>query len=128
LRKGITHIITLTMLFAFLLQACGNLVIVAEYFANKEYISKTLCINKAQPSLGCQGKCYMAKQLQKESEKESLPASRVKYEKEILFTQCLQAVPMPVIYACTIVPVSFYGDAAADPYSGDIFHPPQFMV
>lgn len=38
-----------------------------DYTFNKDYISKNLCINKNIPGNCCQGKCYLDKQLQKNS-------------------------------------------------------------
>ena len=40
----------------------------AEYAVNYDYIVENLCENRATPSLQCDGKCYLAKQLAKESE------------------------------------------------------------
>ncbi|SMG37362.1 hypothetical protein [Arenibacter troitsensis] len=40
----------------------------AEYAVNYDYIVENLCENRATPSLHCDGKCYLAKQLAKESE------------------------------------------------------------
>ena len=41
---------------------------IAEYAVNYDYIVENLCENRATPSLHCDGKCYLAKQLAKESE------------------------------------------------------------
>ena len=38
---------------------------VIDYLINKDYIAKTLCINKDKPKSCCKGKCHMVKQLQK---------------------------------------------------------------
>lgn len=35
------------------------------YITNKEYIARELCVNKAKPKLHCDGKCCLAKKLQK---------------------------------------------------------------
>ena len=40
----------------------------AEYAVNYDYIVENLCENKDTPSMHCDGKCYLAKQLAKESE------------------------------------------------------------
>ena len=40
---------------------------IAEYIMNYDYIVKVLCENKDKPQLQCDGKCYLAKQLAKES-------------------------------------------------------------
>ncbi|RKR08016.1 hypothetical protein CLV91_2782 [Maribacter vaceletii] len=41
-----------------------------EYCVNYDYIKNELCENKAKPMLNCDGKCYLAKQLAKESKGE----------------------------------------------------------
>ncbi|WP_196891516.1 hypothetical protein [Aureivirga marina] len=38
---------------------------VLEYHVNKEYIVSVLCENRNKPSLACNGKCYLKKQLEK---------------------------------------------------------------
>jgi len=40
------------------------------YAINKDYISEYLCINKDQPELQCDGKCYLSQQLKILQEKE----------------------------------------------------------
>ncbi len=42
----------------------------AEYVLNYEYISEVLCINQDQPELECDGKCYLRKQIQQQSDPE----------------------------------------------------------
>ncbi|KAB5486099.1 MULTISPECIES: hypothetical protein [Flagellimonas] len=39
---------------------------IMEYVANYEYITQVLCENKDKPQLHCNGKCYLAKQLEKQ--------------------------------------------------------------
>ena len=41
-----------------------------EYAANYDYIIENLCENKDKPMLNCNGKCYLAKMLAEESDKE----------------------------------------------------------
>lgn len=41
---------------------------IVEYVANYDYIVKVLCENKDKPQLQCNGKCYLAKQLEKQQE------------------------------------------------------------
>ncbi|WP_419213064.1 hypothetical protein ACNR9Q_02730 [Maribacter sp. X9] len=39
---------------------------IVEFVINKDYIVEFLCINKDKPMLNCDGKCYLAKMIQKE--------------------------------------------------------------
>ena len=36
-----------------------------EYYVNYDYIAEQLCENRNKPILGCNGKCYVAKEIQK---------------------------------------------------------------
>ncbi len=42
---------------------------IAEYVINYDYIANVLCENKEKPQLNCDGKCYLAKQLAKEMDR-----------------------------------------------------------
>lgn len=43
-----------------------------DYCVNNDYIREVLCINKERPKLECDGKCYLAQQLNQQSkEKDS---------------------------------------------------------
>jgi hypothetical protein len=63
---------------------------VLEYGINYDYISKTLCVNKAKPTLHCNGKCYLMKELAKDSDTKNPISSDKKVSLlvlEILFFQ-----------------------------------------
>jgi hypothetical protein len=64
-----------------------------EYYVNYDYISEVLCINKEKPILGCNGKCYLNKQIKKTQESE-------KQEKKIL-PVTLERIPM-ILYSYEI--------------------------
>src|SRR5690606_15936392 len=55
------------VLFVAILMLVKPLWPLAEYVVNYDYIVENLCENKDRPSLNCDGKCYLAKQLAKES-------------------------------------------------------------
>jgi len=42
-----------------------------DYQLRKDFIAKVLCINRSKPKLHCDGKCYLAKQLKLEEEREN---------------------------------------------------------
>lgn len=54
------------------------LVPLVEYAVHYEYISEVLCINKSNPKLQCNGKCYLKKELAKNSDTDSSPLSKIK--------------------------------------------------
>ena len=60
--------------------------LVANYQIQKQQIAKTLCESRSNPSKGCEGKCYLKKQLKKaENAENSLPGS-IKEKMEMAYT------------------------------------------
>lgn len=51
-----------------------------EYIINQDYITEFLCINKDKPQLQCNGKCHLAKQIEKQQEKDPLTALSIALE------------------------------------------------
>lgn len=74
--------------------------ILAHYEINKEYIAKNICENKEKPRSTCNGKCHLAKELNKQDKKEnSAPVSQkekfeVQYFSEYLFDQTINVSGM----------------------------------
>lgn len=66
------------LFLAIAIQLTGNLITVAAYEMNKEYIAKNLCINKNKPKSHCNGKCHLMKELQKEEKKNDRPCNSMK--------------------------------------------------
>ncbi|WP_228690771.1 hypothetical protein [Lunatimonas sp.] len=64
--RSLFHISLVTLL---LLNGMVYSVIQGSYVLNKATIIENFCINKSQPELQCDGKCYLAQQLKAEKEK-----------------------------------------------------------
>ncbi|EZH71935.1 hypothetical protein ATO12_04770 [Aquimarina atlantica] len=81
------------ILFVALLMLVKPLWPIGEYIMNYDYIVKNLCINKERPRLKCNGKCYLVKQLAKESEETNNNPFKREHSKnktqEIVFFQML---------------------------------------
>ena len=58
----------LILVFAVVLKPIFPLV---DYAVNYNYIAKVLCVNKTKPTLKCNGKCHLMKELAKAAEEES---------------------------------------------------------
>ncbi len=54
------------------------LVPLVEYAVNYEYISQVLCINKNNPDLHCNGKCYVSKEIAKTHDTDPSPVNKTK--------------------------------------------------
>lgn len=72
-----------------LTQTFSKWAVVIGYELNQDYISKNLCINKAQPNLHCNGKCQMMKKLAEEENQNTstnLPKTSKTQVPELVFT------------------------------------------
>lgn len=65
---------------------------IADYVIHQEYIAEVLCINKEEPELKCNGKCHLAKELNKSenSEKENKNSNNTKID-----------LPISILNVCT---------------------------
>jgi hypothetical protein len=54
------------------------LVPLVEYAVNYDYISEVLCVNKSNPQLQCNGKCYLGKEIAKTNDTNSSPLNKTK--------------------------------------------------
>ncbi len=51
-----------------------------EYALNQDYIAEFLCVNKDKPQLQCNGKCHLAKQIEKQQEQEPFSTLSISLE------------------------------------------------
>ncbi len=58
------------LLVSVLLQTFSQAVICVDFYANQDYIAKTLCENRDKPMLHCCGRCQLRKRLHGEAEKD----------------------------------------------------------
>ncbi len=57
------------MIFSLLAQVSRRTLIIIQWSLNQNYIAQNLCENKAKPTLKCNGKCHLKKELLKEDTK-----------------------------------------------------------
>jgi hypothetical protein len=88
-------------------QTMVNVGIGIYYHLNKSYITQQLCVNKNNPSLHCNGHCYLAKQLKKAEEQESKQSSRFVKEKDEIVSNQVQKSSLayfPVFTSFNLIP------------------------
>jgi hypothetical protein len=110
-----------------LLQTFSREVLVVDFTLNQATITARFCVNKARPQLHCDGKCYFAKQLKKQEERENKAPNSLKERLEMLPAAFRSLVPpMPVQWASAPVGYGCYRLAwvPANAARG-VFHPPQ---
>jgi len=76
-------IIAIIACLGILLQTFSQVVIVAEYYANKDFIAKNLCENRDKPMMHCNGKCCLKKKLAKEAGNQAPSPRNQKYEQVV---------------------------------------------
>lgn len=104
---------------------------VFEYVANYNYIVTELCENRDNTIIGCDGKCYLIKELAKASESEKPLSSEKKHtvaETTDLFLTDLQNYdlqPSAISFRNSInaTYANLYAHLATDSF----FHPPTFI-
>ena len=109
-----------------LLQTFSRELLVVDFTLNRATITARFCVNKARPQLHCDGKCYFAKKLKQQEERENKAPSPLKERLEMLpatFGGGWQApivarVPQAARRYALLVP----GHYAAP--LGAVFHPP----
>lgn len=110
-----------------LLQTFSREVLVVDFTLNRAVITARFCVNKARPQLHCDGKCYFAKQLKKQEERENKAPNSLKERLEMLPVAFRSLVP-PVPAHRASVPVSYgpYRPAwVPTNATKGVFHPPQ---
>ncbi len=63
-KSSMTRFLSIWLLFAYSVALLRPYLPFLEYQINLEYYQEVLCENRDRPELNCDGKCYLAKQLQ----------------------------------------------------------------
>lgn len=63
-------VVLYSLLMATLLPTVSPWGIIAHYQLNKDYIARVLCENRDKPELHCDGKCYLAKRLKAQQDRQ----------------------------------------------------------
>jgi hypothetical protein len=110
-----------------LLQTFSREVLVVDFTLNRATITARFCVNKARPQLHCDGKCYFAKKLKQQEERENKAPNPLKEQLEMLPVAFQTLVPAaPIRWASTPVGYGPYQSAwvPTNAMQG-VFHPPQ---
>jgi hypothetical protein len=99
-------------------------VVEADYFFNKSYIAKVLCVNKEKPKSHCSGKCYLTKQLKEQDKQhEQVPVTKKAKIEVQLFYNC-QANLSPAYTQQSNVTYLPIDVMLLSTYTHSIFRPP----
>lgn len=104
MRSAIAYI----LLLAIMLPTLTPWGTIAYFKLNREYIAKVLCENRKKPEMHCNGKCYLAKKLKQQQEKQDRETSD-----KVQNTPVIQLFT-PLAYAYSFERVAFLFPVASD--------------
>ena len=122
-----TRLLAYFLTVLLLLQSFGRELLVLNFAVNQASIAQKYCVNKARPSLRCNGKCFLAKQLRRtENGPAKNPSSALAKVKFEVVTPVTRLGLRPPVWVGQR-PLQFARPAAqcyaAVPLQG-VFHPP----
>jgi hypothetical protein len=112
------------LLLAFVASTFSKAVIVADFYANQDYIAKNLCENRANPNMHCCGRCMLRKRLNKDANQEQNNPERRVDNKETLFVERDMAALGAPTLAETTLPYGTLVEGAPVDRLAIIDHPP----
>jgi hypothetical protein len=116
--------IAVFFLAVFLLQALSTVVIFTDYFVHREFIASTLCENRNDETLHCNGQCHLRKQLREQEQKEQAPSAPSDEKREIqLFSDSDSEQSVTTVSDAPVV-MSPYLNLRSEAHPGGVFHPP----
>ena len=110
-----------------LLQTFSREVLVVDFALNRATITARFCVNKARPQLHCDGKCYFAKKLKQQEERETKAPNPLKEQLEMLPVAFQNLVPTaPLHWADVPVGYAPYSSVGVPANAAQgVFRPPQ---
>lgn len=118
------RLLSIMLITGILMQVSGSMIQLLEYSFNKEFIAARLCEKKDVPANGCEGKCHLKKELQKETEREA--DSPQQTSKPAVDWQVNHPVSGGLI-APQVMAVNYYiafTETFYPGYPSTVFHPP----
>jgi hypothetical protein len=126
MKKVLAILLTLSLL----VQCTAQYAVIALYKVRKEYVATVLCENRSKPSMHCNGKCYLAKQLKKVTNGSATGnENSVPVEKETL----VYLLPTPIEATCLYLNCNHlhhagrYCGITAQLPGGGMFRPPNIV-
>lgn len=124
----LNRLFSVLVIFSILLPDLVKVGILIDFALRQDYIAEALCIRKEEPMNLCNGKCYLAQQLEKarEEQRQDVPLP-LNERLEILFCQeAHHYVSSTVEILCAQPGPTGYGEAGVPArFAVEIFRPPE---
>lgn len=114
---------TIFLTFSIFIQTFSTFIIQADFFLNRSYIAKNLCVNRDKPLMHCNGKCYLSKKLKDQEKQDQSPVSKTeRFDAQPFFIPQLFSVKTAVVIS---KPRYFIrNENVVSSFPRFIFHPP----
>ena len=122
--RRLKKIVAILAFAGILLQTFSQVLIVAQFHANKNYIAKNLCENRDKPMMHCNGKCCLKKKLAKEGKEATTPNSQKSEDATTLFYSFHRIEVRPISPASANGHFFNRNDLRTFSFHSSIFHPP----
>ena len=101
------------------------MVIVAQYYAQKDYIAKNLCENRDKPMMHCDGKCCLKKKLAAEGKNQAPAPRNQKSEQVVNLFHSNNSFELRA-YTTLVLRQAYlsYNDLHTATFHHSVFHPP----
>ena len=120
----VKNVSVILLSFVLLASTFDQVVIQGVFRINRDYIARTLCVNKDKPVLHCNGMCFMARKL-REQEKQEQQAPNLKREKfDIDASVMLKRYDLPLLFPHAKPLFYTQDDAVPSALLRPVFHPP----
>ncbi|HTR31932.1 MAG TPA: hypothetical protein VMH27_21815 [Puia sp.] len=117
--------IAFLLLVCVILQTFSQAVICVDFYANREYIARNLCVNRNKPAMHCNGHCQLCKRLVHEegNKDKSSPERKITVSGQPLLAETAFGF-IPLITATFLTHPSGRSDLRVIDRPGFCFHPP----
>ena len=97
--------------------------IIGQFVLNQDYIAEELCENKEEPELECNGKCYLSKELEKDSERKN--DEKTSKLEILLFCDCkIESYETSTDFIVEKSEFSNFLGKLSNGFESGVFHPP----
>jgi len=115
---------TIFLTFSIFIQTFSTYIIKADFYLNRSYIAKNLCVNRDNPQMHCNGKCYLAKRIreQENPDRQSPTSKNDRFDVAPFFVP----KPFKIEYTFSDRKSLFIimNDGSLSTFHRSIFHPP----
>jgi len=118
------QVLTISIILLSLSAGMQDSMVLLLFKVNQSSIIQNFCVNRDKPDLGCNGKCHLKKQLDKQHEKDQSECPALKKWLLDLYQVVFEIHIKSIIY-CDYQTTSFLSKLRSIDYLIAVFHPPQ---